>query len=93
MTKYRPSKNSDGFTIIELLIVIAVVAVFGALTAGMLANATDIYSDSLERQKFISEVRSSFFKIIREATWQKSYTSFAGSNNKKLNIYSTFSSL
>ena len=89
MTKYRYSKNSDGFTIIELLIVIAVVAVFGALTAGMLANATDIYSDSLVRQKFISEVRSSFFKIIREATWQKSYTSFAGSNNKKLNIYST----
>ena len=89
MVKYRTLKNSKGFTIIEILIVIAAMAVFGALTADMLANATDIYSDSLERQKFISQVRSSFLKIAREATWQRSYTSFAGSNSKKLNIYST----
>ena len=45
MVKYRTLKNSKGFTIIEILIVIAAMAVFGALTAGMLANATDIYSD------------------------------------------------
>ena len=86
MVKHR---SSNGFTLIEILIVIGAIAVFGALTAGMLANATDIYSDSLKRQKFISQARSSFLKIARESTWQRSYTSFAGSNDKKLNIYST----
>ena len=86
MVKHR---SSNGFTLIEILIVIGAIAMFGALTAGMLANATDIYSDSLKRQKFISQARSSFLKIARESTWQRSYTSFAGSNDKKLNIYST----
>ena len=38
MVKHR---SSNGFTLIEILIVIGAIAVFGALPAGMLANATD----------------------------------------------------
>ena len=66
MVKHR---SSNGFTLIEILIVIGAIAVFGALTAGMLANATDIYSDSLKRQKFISQARSSFLKIARAVSY------------------------
>ena len=59
-------KSKSGFTLIELVIVIAVIAIFGALTADILANAVNIYSSALNRQKFISEARASFFKIKRE---------------------------
>ena len=88
MASLKSTKISSGFTLIELVIVIAVVAIFGALTADILANAVEVYSNSLKRQKFISEARSIFFKINREASWQKNFSAFSGSNNKKLNIFS-----
>ena len=88
MNNQKKKKRTNGFTLIELVIVIAVIAIFGALTANMLANAVSIYSDTLNRQKFISEVRSTFFKINREASWQKKISGFSGSTNKKLNIFS-----
>ena len=71
---------------IEILIVILTVAVFGSITTLILANASRIYSTSLTKQKLITESRSTFFKILRESSWQKSYYSFSGSNNKKLII-------
>lgn len=85
MVKYTKA-TSKGFTLIEILIVIMTVAVFGTITTEMLANASKIYSSSIKRQNLINEARSTFFKIIREASWQKSFSSFAGSNNKKLVI-------
>ena len=85
---YNTKNSKSGFTLIELIIVILVISIFGALTADILANAVNIYSSALNRQKFISEARSSFFKIKREASWQKTPQSFTGSNNKKLNIFS-----
>ena len=66
MNNQKKKKGTNGFTLIELVIVIAVIAIFGALTANMLANAVSIYSNTLNRQRFISEVRSTFFKINRE---------------------------
>ncbi len=71
---------------IEMIIVIATMAVFGALTAEILSNATRVYASSLERQQFISEARSSFFKIARELSWQKSFDGFSESTNKKVVI-------
>jgi len=85
MVKYTKAA-SKGFTLVEIVIVIMTVAVFGTITTVMLANASKIYSSSIKRQKLITEARSTFFKILREASWQKSYSSFAGSNNKKLVI-------
>ena len=85
MVKYTKA-TSKGFTLVEIVIVIMTVAVFGTITTVMLANASKIYSSSIKRQKLITEARSTFFKILREASWQKSYSSFAGSNNKKLVI-------
>ena len=70
MASLKSAKSTRGFTLIELVIVIAVVSIFGALTADILANAVNIYSSALKRQKFISEARATFFKINREASWQ-----------------------
>ena len=85
MVKYTKATNK-GFTLVEIVIVIMTVAVFGTITTVMLANASKIYSSSIKRQNLITEARSTFFKILREASWQKSFSSFAGSNNKKLII-------
>ena len=52
--------KQKGFTMIEILIVIITVAVFGSITTLMLANASKIYSTSLKRQKLITESRSTF---------------------------------
>ena len=71
---------------IEIIIVIVTIAIFGALTAEILSNATKVYSSSLERQQFISEARSSFFKIAREISWQKGFNGFTESTNKKIVI-------
>ena len=38
--------TSKGFTLIEIIIVILTVAVFGSITTTMLANATKVYSSS-----------------------------------------------
>ena len=85
MIKLLKSTNK-GFTLVEILIVILTVAVFGSITTLMLANASKIYSSSLSKQKLISESRSIFFKMIREASWQKSNYDLSGSTNKKLII-------
>ena len=85
MVKYTKATNK-GFTLVEIVIVIMTVAVFGTITTVMLANASKVYSSSIKRQNLITEARSTFFKILREASWQKSFSSFAGSNNKKLII-------
>ena len=77
-------KSNSGFTMIELSIVILVMAIFGTLTAEILSNATKIYSESLKRQQFISEARSSFFKISRELSWQKHFEGFKQSSEKKI---------
>tara|TARA_B100000579_G_scaffold362629_1_gene320817 strand:+ start:36 stop:602 length:567 start_codon:yes stop_codon:yes gene_type:complete len=84
--KKKLKNTSRGFTMIEILVVLAALAIFGMLTAEILSNATKVYSNSLNKQKFISEARSSFFKIIREISWQKNAMSLSGSTNKKINI-------
>ena len=85
MVKYTKA-TSKGFTLVEIVIVIMTLAVFGTITTTMLANASKVYSSSIKKQNLFNQARSTFFKIIREASWQKSFSGFAGSNNKKLVI-------
>ena len=85
MVKYTKATNK-GFTLVEIVIVIMTIAVFGTITTTMLANASKVYSSSIKKQNLINQARSTFFKIIREASWQKNFSGFAGSNNKKLMI-------
>ena len=65
-------KNTKGFTLIELILTIIAIGVFGNITANILGNASKIYKETLNKQKFVSEARHSFFRLNRDLnpqTW------------------------
>ena len=88
MKKIKKTRSSEGFTMIEIIIVILAIAILGGLTAEIIGNASTVYSTTLSKHEFLKEARYAFFKITREATWQKNHTSFSGSNNKRIDIRS-----
>ena len=76
-------KTNQGFTLVEMLIVIVAVGIIGSITARLLFQGSDIFVGETNRQGFISEVRSSFWRVFRESHGQSAkegYT-FSGSNN------------
>ena len=76
-------KTNKGFTLVEMLIVIVAVGIIGSMTARLLFQGSDIFIGETNRQGFISEVRSSFWRVFRESHGQSAkegYT-FSGSNN------------
>jgi len=85
--KDNPLKiSSSGFTLIELIITVIAIGIFGAITANILGNASKVYSKTLNKQKFVSEVRSSFFRINREINLQTWPTNDDISSSKTINI-------
>ena len=77
-----------GFTLIELIITVVAIGIFGGITANILANASKIYSDTLKKQKFVSEARSSFFQLNRNLNLQTWPTNDNTGNSKIINIQS-----
>ncbi len=63
-------KTSKGFTLIELILTIIAIGVFGNITANILGNASKIYKETLNKQKFVSEARHSFFRMNRDLNLQ-----------------------
>ena len=85
--KNNPLKmTSIGFTLIELIITVIAIGIFGAITANILGNASKVYSKTLNKQKFVSEVRSSFFRLNREINLQTWPTNDDISSSKTINI-------
>ena len=85
--KNRSLKNtSKGFTLIELIITVIAIGIFGAITANILGNASKVYSKTLNKQKFVSEVRSSFFRLNRDINLQTWPTNDDISSSKTINI-------
>ena len=78
--------TSSGFTLIELIITVIAIGIFGAITANILGNASKVYSKTLNKQKFVSEVRSSFFRLNREINLQTWPTNDDISSSKTINI-------
>ena len=78
--------GSNGFTLIELIITVIAIGIFGAITANILGNASKVYSKTLNKQKFVSEVRSSFFRLNREINLQTWPTNDDISSSKTINI-------
>jgi len=94
MKQNRKKNNSlkntpNGFTLIELIITVIAIGVFGSITANILANASKIYSETLKKQKFVSEARSSFFSLNRDLNLQTWPTNDNISNSKIINIKSS----
>ena len=81
--------TSKGFTLIELIITVIAIGVFGSITANILANASKIYSETLNKQKFVSEARSSFFRLNRDLNLQTWATNDDISSSKTINIESS----
>ncbi len=81
-----PKSTENGFTLIELIITVIAIGIFGAITANILGNASKVYSKTLNKQKFVSEVRSSFFRLNREINLQTWPTNDDISSSKTINI-------
>ena len=45
--------NSRGFTLIELVLTVIAIGIFGAITANILGNASKVYDATLKKQKFV----------------------------------------
>ncbi len=73
-----------GFTMIEIIIVIVLIGIIGSLAASMLFQGADIYVSETNRQSFVSEARSSFWKVMREAQGQASAVDFTDSDQMSL---------
>ena len=63
-------KTTKGFTLIELILTVIAIGIFGNITANILGNASKIYKETLNKQKFVSEARHSFFRINRDLNLQ-----------------------
>ena len=80
--------NSKGFTLIELVLTVIAIGIFGAITANILGNASKVYDATLKKQKFVSEARHSFFRLNRDFNLQTWAMNDDISNPKSLNIES-----
>tara|TARA_Y100000996_G_C22435701_1_gene607603 strand:+ start:226 stop:789 length:564 start_codon:yes stop_codon:yes gene_type:complete len=76
----------NGFTMIEIVIVIVLIGVIGSMAASILSQGSDIYVNETNRQGFVSEARSSFWRIIRETQGQVSPKDFSNSGINNLGL-------
>ncbi len=77
-------KSFNGFTLVEMLIVIVAVGIIGSLTTRLLYQGSDIFIRETNRQTFVNEVRSTFWRIIRESHGQLSNSQFTFSGSDLL---------
>ncbi|MFL2997947.1 MAG: type II secretion system protein [Candidatus Neomarinimicrobiota bacterium] len=82
-------KANQGFTLVEMLIVIVAVGIIGSITARLLFQGSDIFVGETNRQGFISEVRSSFWRVFRETHGQNSKEDYIFSSSNNLYIRHT----
>jgi len=78
--------DSKGFTMIEIVIVIFITGVIGSMAAGLLYQGADIYVEETDRQGFISESRSAFWRLMRETQGQRSSEDFDQSDQAIFNL-------
>ncbi|SVC30463.1 uncharacterized protein METZ01_LOCUS283317, partial [marine metagenome] len=60
------SSSQKGFTLIEMIIVIVAVGIIGSMAATMLFQGADIFVKETNRQGFVSEARSAFWRLMRD---------------------------
>ena len=75
---------NKGFTMIEMVIIIVLIGIIGSIAADMLFQGADIYVSETNRQSFISESRSAFWKLMRQTQGQSSPADFTLSDQNSL---------
>ena len=65
-------KSQEGFTLVEMIIVIVVIGIIGSMAATMLFQGAKTCVGDTDRQGFVSESRSAFWRIMRDTQGQAS---------------------
>ena len=78
--------SQKGFTMIEMIIVIVAVGIIGSMAATMLFQGSDIFVKETNRQGFVSEARSAFWRLMRETQGQSSPADFISSDQNSLYV-------
>ena len=76
--------DSKGFTMIEIVVVIFITGIIGSMAAGLLYQGADIYVKETDRQGFISQSRSAFWRLMRETQGQRSSENFINLARQRL---------
>ena len=71
---------------IELVLVIVAVGIIGSMAATMLFQGADIFVKETNRQGFVSEARSAFWRLMRHTQGQSSPADFILSDQNSLYI-------
>ena len=58
--------NSRGFRLIELVLTVIAICIFGAITANILGNASKVYDATLKKQKFVSDEAGAIPKKMKD---------------------------
>jgi len=77
-------KSQKGFTLIEMIIVVVVIGIIGSMAATMLFQGAKTFVGETDRQGFVSESRSAFWRIMRDTQGQSAPIDFALSNQSSL---------
>ena len=80
------SSSQKGFTLIEMIIVIVAVGIIGSMAATMLFQGADIFVKETNRQGFVSEARSAFWRLMRDTQGQSSPADFILSDQNSLYV-------
>ena len=78
--------SQKGFTMIEMVLVIVAVGIIGSMAAAMLFQGSDIFVKETNRQGFVSEARSSFWRLMRDTQGQSSPADFILSDQNSLYV-------
>ena len=78
--------SQKGFTMIEMILVIVAVGIIGSMAATMLFQGSDIFVKETNRQGFVSEARSAFWRLMRETQDQSSPADFIQSDQNSLYV-------
>ena len=71
---------------IEMVLVIVAVGIIGSMAASMLFQGSDIFVKETNRQGFVSEARSAFWRLMRETQGQSSPADFILSDQNSLYV-------
>ena len=71
---------------IEMVLVIVAVGIIGSMAATMLFQGADIFVKETNRQGFVSEARSAFWRLMRDTQGQSSPADFILSDQNSLYV-------
>ena len=77
---------SNGFTMIEIVLVIVIAGIIGSMAASLLYQGAEMYVGETNRQGFVSEARSAFWRLMRATQGQTSPDDFVSSSSSQINI-------